>query len=372
MNPLGRFGRAARLVRFGLDLSLAQVRARTPFKLTLITTDRCSCRCAICHLWKAPRDGPTLADIDRLFAANAHLSWINLSGGEVVERDDFTAIVESAVRRTRVAALDFPTAAQRPAELEARVRAALATGVPRLFVTVSIDGPRALHDRLRGTPGAFDRAVDGFARLKSIRDRRLVVAAGLTFSSRNSSAPDRVVDDLLADAPVLRRDDLHFNVAHHAPHYYRNRAEDRPDADQRAALARMLASESDRRESRSPLAFVESLYWRHASRWLVDGKTPVACAALGATAYVDADLRLFPCATWDRPLLDLRSVDFSLRRAVATIAAREAREIARRAACPGCWTPCEAFPTLLTRLPRAIASAPRARVEPAPRGAIAP
>src|SRR5690606_33184257 len=125
--------------------------------------------------------------------------------------------------------------------------------------------------------------------------------------------PDSLVEALLAAAPSIRRDDLHFNLAHHAPHYYRNRAEDVPDP---SRAAQFLGRErARRRPSLAPLALLEAAYWTLASQFLADGAAPMPCAALGASAYVDPDLRLYPCATWDRPLLDLREVRYSLEEA---------------------------------------------------------
>jgi hypothetical protein len=211
----------ARALRFFADLASAQVRSKAPFKLTYVVTDDCSCRCAICALWQAPRSGAPLEDIERLFTANPELAWINLSGGDVVERDDFEAIVAAAVERTRVYVLDFPTAGQHPERVERAVRSVLALPLPRLVVTVSIDGPKELHDRLRGTPGAFERARETFMRLSALRGERFDVFVGMTFSSRNDAAPAALVDATLAQLPGVERSRLHFNLAHHAPHYYR-------------------------------------------------------------------------------------------------------------------------------------------------------
>jgi MoaA/NifB/PqqE/SkfB family radical SAM enzyme len=163
----GSLARAARLGRFGVDLAVAAHRIRRPTKLTFVVTDACSCRCAICALWKEPRTGAGTAEIRALFAANPFLSWINLSGGEVVERGDFEEIAAAAVESTRCAALDFPTAGQRPETVERGAAAALRAGVPRLFVSVSLDGPPEIHDALRGTPGAFARALETIDRLRS-------------------------------------------------------------------------------------------------------------------------------------------------------------------------------------------------------------
>lgn len=353
----------ARALRFFADLASAQMRSKAPFKLTYVVTDDCSCRCAICALWQAPRSGAPLEDIERLFTANPELAWINLSGGDVVERDDFEAIVAAAVERTRVYVLDFPTAGQHPERVERAVRSVLALPLPRLVVTVSIDGPKELHDRLRGTPGAFERARETFMRLSALRGERFDVFVGMTFSSRNDAAPAALVDATLAQLPGVERSRLHFNLAHHAPHYYRNRAADIPDAQ------RMIAFLRDERRLRrasasrapAPLRWLESAYWELAEDYLASGTSPLPCTALRSSVFVDPALRVYPCATWDRPLAQLRDVEFSLARALARADARAAADDARALRCPNCWTPCEAFPTILSQASRAALRAVRGR-----------
>lgn len=344
---IGALTRATRTLRFAGDLLF--VPKRGPFKLTYIVTDECSCRCAICHLWKEPRKGATTREIEDLFRANPELSWINLSGGEVAEREDFAAIAAAAVGHTRCAALDFPTAGQRPDRVVHAARAALDAGAPRLFVTVSLDGPPHVHDALRGTDGAFELARETIRELKSLRARRLEVAIGVTFSSRNDADPESLVDALLAAAPEIARHELHFNLAHHAPHYYKNRAADAPHGEAIPVLRTFFRRERERRGFRlSPLSWVEQAYWRLADDYLRDGRSPLSCTALLSSAYVDPNLVLYPCATWDHPLGDLREHGLSIARAVESAAARSARRAAATLACPNCWTPCEAYPTLLS------------------------
>ncbi|MCC7170249.1 MAG: radical SAM protein [Planctomycetes bacterium] len=352
-----------RQLRFWGDLASAQWGRAAPFKLTYIVTDECSCRCAICSLWQQPRPGAVIDEIERLVAANPQLSWINLSGGDVVERADFEAIVAAAVRHTRVFVLDFPTAGQHPERVEAAVRAVLALPLPRLVVTVSIDGPPELHDRLRGRDGAFERARETLTRLRALRSARFEVFAGLTFSSRNDARPAALVDATLEHLPGVPREHLHFNVAHHAPHYYRNRAGDVPD---RQRITAFLRDEAHRRRSHaSPFAlrWLEATYWQLALDYLDRGISPLPCSALRSSVFVDPELRVYPCATWDHPLARLQQVDYSLTRALERPDARAAAADARALRCPNCWTPCEAFPTILSQLPRAAARASRARDE---------
>ena len=339
-----------RFLRFAGDLVRANVGGQRPFKLTYAVTDNCSCHCRICSLWKKPRPGVELAEIDRLFQANPHLSWINLTGGEVVERDDFVEIIASALRRTRVYLLDFPTAGQQPAEIAGKIKDVLRLRPPRLFVTVSLDGPPEVHDRLRGSPGAFERACETLRRLKELTGRRFQVRAGLTLSALNDARPEQLVADLLQAAPFLERSDLHFNLAHHSPHAYANGPDVVPESGRAQTF---LSREVLRRKTGwGPLPLLEAAYWKLSSRFLATRRSPIPCAALAASAFVSPDLLLFPCVSWDQPLVDLRTVGYSLEAAMRQTEVIRTRQQARAGDCPVCWTPCEAFPTMIASVAR--------------------
>ena len=43
----------------------------------------------------------------------------------------------------------------------------LSTGIPRLPITLSLDGFRELHDKIRGVPGNFDKVMAIAKRLRS-------------------------------------------------------------------------------------------------------------------------------------------------------------------------------------------------------------
>src|SRR5262245_58801099 len=87
----------------------ARRRPFDPFKLTWIVTERCSLRCRTCHLWATgPAAGPSLPEVDRVLAANRHLTWLNLSGGDLVERPDAPELLARvAAGLPDLALLDF-------------------------------------------------------------------------------------------------------------------------------------------------------------------------------------------------------------------------------------------------------------------------
>jgi len=330
----------------------ARRRAFDPFKLTWIVTERCSLHCRTCHLWATePDEGPPLRIVERVLAANRHLTWLNLSGGDLVERPDAPQLIEAVARHLPdLALLDFPTAGQDPAAALAALQPALESAIPRIYVTVSLDGPDAVHDRLRGRRGAAARARATLRRLGALRRPGLVVLAGMTLSRHN--LPERPPQDwtsLLPDGIDTRR--LHLNLAHHSAHYYRNAADVRPPVGTALALCDALASR--RGLPLTPLELIERRYWSMARRFLQEGDAGQECGALSASAFLAADLTVYPCSIFDRPLGNLADVDYALRRLPELSPATAALEEVQTRQCPRCWSPCEAFPTLLRRLGRA-------------------
>src|SRR5262245_20877656 len=278
-----------------LDLARATLGTpQRPFKLTLILTEKCHLRCAMCRLWEGrPSTGPSLAELTEVFARNPWFSWINLSGGELVARSDLDRVLDAMVHHERrLSVLDFPTAGQDPEATERLVRGVLARGVPRLFVTVSIDGPRALHDEIRGVDGAYDRALVTLRRLRALRSRRLRVCPGITVSARNAGSVEATVRALQEDVPGLEPREIHLNLAHHSPHYYRNDPSVVPERE--AALAALAALPV----GRDPLGLLQRLYRRLARGYVRRGHAALPCRATTVSIYVGADLRVHACSTW--------------------------------------------------------------------------
>jgi MoaA/NifB/PqqE/SkfB family radical SAM enzyme len=144
------------------------VRAGRPYrpldvKIKVVWT--CNLRCGMCPHWREPGDRPLeaaafLALVDDLAALGTRR--IHLSGGEPTLRPDLEAIVARAAGHgLRVAMTTNATRLD-----AARAGALVAAGLRQ--ANVSFDGPdAAVHDAIRGVPGAFERARAGFAHLRA-------------------------------------------------------------------------------------------------------------------------------------------------------------------------------------------------------------
>jgi MoaA/NifB/PqqE/SkfB family radical SAM enzyme len=349
--------RALRSARALASLGLAVLRgnfgSRRPYKATVVLTERCDCRCEVCFIWKKPKGRePSPDDVGRLLRQAGSVRWLNLTGGEIFLRDDVPAVAEAALRaEPRLAVLDFPTTGQAPSRIVPAVREIARLGIPRLYVTVSLEGPPALHDRLRGRPGAFERAVETFAALR--REPGVAAYLGFTLSDRNADALPAALDAVRARVRGLSDREVHANVVTFSSHYYDNLAAgvSRPK-DPRRALAPLLRS---RRGRLSPTDWLEASYLSRVARHARTGRSPLPCRSLSSSVFVAATGEVHPCTVYARPLGN--AYERPLGDLLATPEAAAARREVAEDRCPGCWSPCEAYQTILGNLPRALAGA---------------
>ncbi len=352
--PLVRLRNDATLIARGAAARLG--RPDAPWKLTLALTWVCEQRCTHCRIWRRPLgEELSAAEWDHVFQRlGDQLSWVDLTGGEVTSRDDFAAIAQSVVARCpRLALLHFPTNGRDPARVERAAQDIVRARPTRLIVSISLDGPPALHDRLRGDDGAFASAIETYRRLRALN---IETYFGMTLSSYNATRVDETVEAIASHVPGFAHRDLHVNLIHISPHFFQNQPiEDRarsPEVDE--ALAAFTAA---RGVPRGPTALLEALYLAHVPRYLETGRSPLPCGSLSVNAFVDPAGTVFPCHIWDRPLGVLADYDWDLARVWALAETRAARQEIVAERCPGCWTPCEAYPTVLSNLDRAVLAA---------------
>jgi MoaA/NifB/PqqE/SkfB family radical SAM enzyme len=150
--------------------------------LVLDIHSRCNCRCLMCDIWK--RDSAGELSIDTL---NRHreslralkVRWAVLSGGEALMHSNFSGLCgflrNEGIRITLLTA--GISLAKRAQDVAYNVD----------DVIVSLDGPQAIHDRVRGVKGAYDLLALGIVRLLSLRPE-LQITARTTVQKANHQA----------------------------------------------------------------------------------------------------------------------------------------------------------------------------------------
>src|SRR5215472_18828693 len=132
--------------------------------LVLFPHNRCNCRCMMCDIWQIRQVREiTVQDLARHLESirGLRVRWVVFSGGEPQMHTDLPALARliraEGIRMTLLTAGLL---------LEPYARSVVDSIDD---VIVSLDGPREIHNRIRGVPKAFDRLAQGVRALRKLR-----------------------------------------------------------------------------------------------------------------------------------------------------------------------------------------------------------
>jgi radical SAM protein with 4Fe4S-binding SPASM domain len=80
------------------------------------------------------------------------------------------------------------------------------------------------------------------------------------------------------------------------------------------------------------------------------------CTALSSSCFVDAHWNVYACSIWGERVGNLRAEGFDLNAMWQGERRRALRAQVVEEQCTHCWTPCEAYPTILGNLAAAVSS----------------
>jgi MoaA/NifB/PqqE/SkfB family radical SAM enzyme len=173
MNLVSNVMDTFRLVRFFAALALKEhglpgLHVR-PLVAELFVTENCNLRCVSCACWRETTRNELSTeewkDVLRQLA-RLRIHKVNFTGGEPLIRRDAVELMAFArslgIRHTH---LNTNAILLTPSKLED----VLAAGIRSL--NISVDGPRALHDQIRGRKGAFDQTTTHLRAVIAQRER---------------------------------------------------------------------------------------------------------------------------------------------------------------------------------------------------------
>lgn len=164
-----------------------------PRFINFVTSYRCDSRCLTCNIWgkylqdgASPKDELTLSDIEDFFSDNkeqfSDIVSIGLTGGEPTLRSDIAEIARFFHDTFPGAALGFQTNGLNPERVRSALKSILKFD-PNFNIAVSIDGPKDMHDKIRGISGAFDKAMLTIRYAKEAGVSR--ITSGMTINREN-------------------------------------------------------------------------------------------------------------------------------------------------------------------------------------------
>jgi MoaA/NifB/PqqE/SkfB family radical SAM enzyme len=275
--------------------------------IALTPHSRCNCRCIMCDIWKANRNGTSISDADlsNLLGDFRKLGveWVMLTGGEPLMHPNlWTLCAALKGLPARITLLSTGL-------LLARYAGDVVKHCDE--VIVSLDGSREVHDRIRGIANAFQQLADGVAALR-MQNSRFSVSGRCVLQHLNFAD----LPNIITASRAIGFDRISFLVADVS-----SSAFNRPDgwSDERVREVCLSAEEADRFAE-----IVEDTLVRHApefrSGYVVEtpakmrafvayyraangnGAFPqVTCNAPWVSSVIEADGTVRPCF-FHRPL----------------------------------------------------------------------
>lgn len=323
---------------------------RYPHRLTFILTHKCLFKCSMCNIWKKPAENElSLEEIEKFFEKSNRFSWINLSGGEIFLREDLSGILDIIFKHCKnLYLLDFPTNGFQTEQITCAVKKILDLRKPvKLLVTVSLDGPRDTHDRIRGISGSWDKALETFSRLRALRNNRFSVFLGMTLQNANMAEFRQTFESANNKLGKIKYDDFHINLIQYSRHYYAN-SENAGYEDRRILREHLgLIAKTRPAYPVNPAGFLEKRYLRLADKYLREGQSPVPCQALSSSFFMDPSGNIYPCAIYDKIIGNVRDYDYNIYKLWDNASRNKTRKDIAGGDCPHCWTPCEAYQNIL-------------------------
>ncbi len=322
-----------------------------PYKLTFSISYWCNSRCLTCNIWQIrPKGELTLDEIKEFAKANSQFKWIEITGGEPFMRGDVVEIVKAFKENCKdLYIVTIPTNSLINHDVVLRkIEEILDTGLPRLSVTVSLDGDRELHDMIRGVPGNYDKCIDMWKRLQELKKTHsnLFTVFGYTISKFNQGQFEKVYQNVKLDIPNIRYNDFHLNVGQVSDIYYSNKEmEISPQKEIVASDIRWLLKHREFELGAIPI--IENAYLKKLVKYSETGKLPMKSKSLDASLFMDSYGNVYPSIMWGRKIGNIRETKYSLADLWNNAEAAEVRKLIKEGKEPDAWTACEAYQTLV-------------------------
>ena len=324
-----------------------------PYKLNFAITYSCQSKCITCNIWKIRPTGELTTEEIREFAKkNNYFKWVGLTGGEPFLRGDIVEIVRAFKENCKgLYMLTMPTNSLcNPSAVESRMLQIMQFGIPRVVITVSLDGYRELHDKIRGVTGNFDRAMHIYGMLKGMKKEYpgLDAVFGYTLSKFNKGQFEQTYVEVKKIFPEVTYNDFHINLAQTSENYYANSGDDiRAGSEVAAELQKISAG---RRRTLDPMYLVENSFLKNLAKFAETGKSPIRCRSLDASVFVDGWGNVYPSIMWGRKIGNIRDAGYDLAPLLGNGEARKVREEILAGREPAQWTSCESYQILLGRI----------------------
>jgi Fe-coproporphyrin III synthase len=147
-----------------------------PIFVNFLVTYQCNSRCQMCHIWQKYKNEPkliqkelNLREIEKFLKENIEflneVKHFGLTGGEPFLRQDLIGIIKLIRKYLPQATTGIQTNGLMPELIKRKIKE-IQKFYPEINASISLDGLKKTHDKIRGINGAFEKVIETFNYLK--------------------------------------------------------------------------------------------------------------------------------------------------------------------------------------------------------------
>jgi MoaA/NifB/PqqE/SkfB family radical SAM enzyme len=291
----------------------------------------------------------TLDEIQKFTIKNPYFKWVEITGGEPFLRNDIVEIVKAFHDNCKnLYLLTIPTNSLTNHEmLVKKLDQILSLGIPKVSITISLDGNRELHDKIRGVPGNYDKCINLWKNLAELKKKHknLFFVFGYTISKFNEGKFEDVFNDVKKDLPDITYNNFHLNIGQLSDAYYNN-LQLSISADKKIVVNDVRFLLNNRKRRFNAIDMIEHAYLKKLVEYAETGKSPMKTKSLDASLFMDSYGNVFPSIMWNIKVGNIRDTNYDLSPIWNNQEAEKIRKLIKEGKEPDCWTACEAYQTL--------------------------
>lgn len=316
------------------------------YKLNFAITSACNSLCKTCNVGREFLKNPkiiekdlSLEEIERIFKKlPKNLIWLSLSGGEPFLRPDLVEICRKAVENLpSLGIISIPTNGLLGNQILRKTEDIIKLPLKNLYVNFSLDGPPEIHNKIRGVRDAYQKTWSSYQNLLDLsrKNDRLCVNLEITVSSYNIDYLKKFIGDLIKD-----KNKITLTIAHKG-FLYKNTEETggfeigKEKIDKLSKIINLL--EKNLRFYK-PEELIEKIYIKRILSFIAGDF--FACVALQNSLAIDSRGNI---------LGNIKDFNYDLNKFLKErgIVLKETRKLIENQKCTWCWTPCEAYQSII-------------------------
>ena len=294
-----------------------------------------------CNIWESSnKQTLSLEAYKQLFKENKNLIWLSLTGGEPFLRPDIVEIAKAAEQYCPdLMFLSIPTDGYRTKLIVEKAKQ-LNNMNFEFHLTISVDGPREVHDKIRGLQGAYDAAMKTY---KALQEEGIHVRLQSTLHRQNLDVFKEFYRENKKDIGVLTFTQI-------SDIYYGNDQSVKPLTGQEAADVFKFIDENYKMQKKQDI--FEKMHIKIAQQYMKKKDMMLPCTAGFSGAFISSSGDVHPCF-FMKPWGNIKEQSFKdiWFNKIAEIE----REKIKKKQCPKCWINCFSFQDMLTYPEKAIA-----------------